>query len=467
MSPTRPTRSSPTEVRTVRRAAGAATPVAGRALEAPAEGAPEGAAEDGRHRGSPGILRPAWAEIDLDALAANLQRLRRDVAPARVLAVIKADAYGHGAPEVGRALEAAGVDFLGAALLEEGAEVRRAGVSTPILVLGVPRWDQLPYYRRYGLTPVVSGLDQLALWREWIAGEAGEGGYVQPVHLQVDTGMSRLGIDEADWSGALEMIRESPALELAGVLSHFAEADLLESGKNPEQERRFERALEALTEEERSRVLVHMANTAGALHRPASRHSLVRLGLSVYGYDSAGRVRDLEPVMAVKAQTVLVRDVPPGTRVSYGGRWTAGRPSRIGVVPVGYADGYSWRLTGKADALVRGRRVPVVGSVSMDMIHLDLTDLSEARDAPGPSRPAGPGRTTGAPGPVGAGEEVVLLGRQGEERITAIELARMVGTIPYELLCLLGLRLSRRYVGGPDGPDPSGGVRSRFHGGLS
>ena len=465
MPPTRPTRSS-TEARTARRAAGAAASVGTRAPVTPAETVPDegtggGGADDGRQAGPPGILRPAWAEIDLDALAANLRRLRREVAPARVLAVIKADAYGHGAPEVGRALEAAGVDFLGAALLEEGAEVRRAGVSAPILILGVPRRDQLPYYRRYRLTPVISGLDQLALWRAWTAGEAGEGGWVQPVHLQVDTGMTRLGIDASEWPRALEMVRESPALELAGVLSHFAEADLL----NPEQERRFARALEALTEAERSRVLVHLANTAGALHRPASRHSLVRLGLSVYGYDSAGRVRDLEPVMAVKAHTVLVRDVPPGTRVSYGGRWAAERPSRIGVVPVGYADGYSWRLTGKADALVRGRRVPVVGSVSMDMIHLDVTDLS-APVAAGPPGRSGAVKPAGSRGPVAVGEEVVLLGRQGNERITATELAEMVGTIPYELLCLLGLRLSRRYVGGHDGPDPSGGVRSRFHGGL-
>jgi len=419
----------------------AAEPVAAPGPGEAAAGAPEPCFE------LPDVLRPAWAEIDLGALVANFRRLRETVAPARVLAVIKADAYGHGAQEVSRALEAAGVDVLGAALLEEGAEVRRAGVTAPILVLGVPRPVQLPYYRRYRLTPVVSGLDQLALWREWLEGEGGpDGGWVQPIHLQVDTGMTRLGIDEADLPRALEMVRTSPHLELGGFLSHLADADLLDSPRNPDQERRFARAVEALTPEERSRALVHLANTAGALHRPASRHDLVRLGLALYGHDSAGGFPGLRPVMSVKTRAVLVREIAPGTRVSYGGRWTAESPSRIAVLPVGYADGYAWRLSNRASALVRGRRVPLVGSVSMDMIFADVTDVH--REAGGP--------------PVEAGEEVVLLGRQGSEEIRVTELAEAAGTIPYELLCLLGLRLARRYVGGPDG----GEVRTRFEGGL-
>ncbi|HUF77996.1 MAG TPA: alanine racemase [Thermoanaerobaculia bacterium] len=418
----------------------------------------------------PEVLRPAWAEIDLDALVANYRRLRDLVAPARVLAVIKADAYGHGAPEVSRALEAAGADLLGAALLEEGAEVRRAGVTTPLLILGVPRAAQLPYYRRYRLTPVVSGIDQLAMWLDWLAG-AGEGAgsepegrYVQPIHLKVDTGMTRLGIAEAELPAALEMVRASPHLELAGLLSHLADADLLDSPRNQDQERRFARAVEALTAAERSRALLHLANSAGALHRPASRHDVVRLGLALYGYDPAsdpdGSSAGLDPVMSVRTRTVLVREVPAGTRVSYGGRWTAPRPSRIGVLPVGYADGYAWRLSNRASALVRGRRLPLVGSVSMDMVFVDLTDLREAGEV------------------VEVGEEVVLLGRQGGERITATELAAEAGTIPYELLCLLGLRLARRYLGGHlpggaaggagEGPAGAGGgeVRTRFEGGL-
>lgn len=406
---------------------------------------PETARRPAFHRPHlPDVLRPAWTEIDLGALSANLRRLREAVAPAKALAVIKADAYGHGAVEVAPALEAAGVDMLGVALLEEGAEVRRAGVAAPILVLGAPRPLQLPYYRRYRLTPVVSGMDQLAMWREHLAGP---GGYVQPVHLQVDTGMTRLGIAEADFPAALRAIRDDPHLELAGVLSHFADADLLESERNPEQERRFRSLLEAVPGELLAGATVHMANSAAALHQPASRHDLVRLGLALYGYDPAGpeasAASGLVPVMSVRTRAVLLRDIAPGTRVSYGGRWTAGRPSRIAVLPIGYADGYAWRLTGKAEGLVRGRRVPVVGAVSMDMIFVDLTDHPD-RDE------------------IGVGEEVVLLGRQGDERITAFDLAEKVGTIPYELLCLLGLRLARRYVGGPAGSE----VRSRFEGGL-
>ena len=396
----------------------------------------------------PDVLRPAWTEIDLGALRRNLERLRSAVAPARVLAVIKADAYGHGAADVAETLEAAGVDMLAVALLEEGAEVRRAGVTAPILVLGVPRPAQLPYFRRYRLIPVVSGLDQLVMWRDHLAGDA----TAQPIHLQVDTGMTRLGIAEADLPRALELLRESPELELAGFLSHFADADILDSERNPGQEERFRRLLEALPADLRSGAVVHLANSAAALHQPASRHDMVRLGLALYGYDPADPARSgraatddlgLEPVMAVKTRAVLVRDIAPGTRVSYGGRWTAERPSRIAVLPIGYADGYAWRLTGKAEALVRGHRVPLVGAVSMDMVFVDLTDLPDA---------AG----------IGVGEEVVLLGRQGGERITAADLAEAVETIPYELLCLLGLRLARRYVGGPNGEE----VHSRFEGGL-
>ncbi len=379
-----------------------------------------------------GALRPAWVDVDLAALEHNLARIRERLAGsgAGVMAVVKADAYGHGAVGVSRALEAAGVDWLGVALLEEGAEIRRAGVRTPILVLGTARPAKIALYARYGLTPTISSVSELTLWRNWTAGQT----TVQPVHLKVDTGMGRLGVPLAKVPQALELLRTHPGLALAGLLSHFGDADDLESPRNPAQEARFSEVLGLLTPEERERTLIHMANSAAALHRPASRYGLVRLGIAMYGLDPAERPdrplapearTDLRPVMSVRARIVQVRGVPAGTAVSYGGRTVTRRRSVIAVVPVGYADGYAWRLTGKAEALVRGRRVPIAGSVTMDMTLLDVTDAG-----------------------VELGDEVVLLGRQGEEEITAAELAAHAGTISWEILCHLGLRLPRRYVRG-------------------
>jgi alanine racemase len=375
-------------------------------------------------------LRPAWVDVDLEALDSNVAALRSKLgAKTRTMAVVKADAYGHGAVGVSRALEAAEVAWLGVALLEEGAEIRRAGIEMPILVLGTARPTKVALYRRYRLMPTISSLAELALWRDWVSGQS----WPQPVHLKVNTGMGRLGVATEEVPRALEILRSTPTLELAGLLSHFAEADDLASPRNELQEARFAEVLGLLTSDERGRIEIHMANSAATLYLPESRFTLVRLGIAIYGLDPAerpgmpppGEGEELRPVMSVKARIVQLREVPAGTPLSYGGRTVTRRPSRIAVVPVGYADGYAWRLTGKAEALVRGRRVPVAGSVTMDMTLLDVTD-TDAK----------------------LGDEVVLLGRQGGEEITALELAAHAGTISWEILCHLGLRLPRRYVRG-------------------
>jgi len=364
------------------------------------------------------VLRPAWAEVDLDALRHNLAHLRKRTHPARALAVIKADAYGHGAVAVGHELAAAGVDWLGVALVEEGAALRQGGIDTPILGLGPAQEPQLPPFGRYRLTPTVSSLAQLALWRDFAAGSASR----MPIHLEVDTGMTRLGISIDECGEALAMVRRSSGLALAGLLSHLADADLPDSPHNSEQIERFAALIGLLRPEEREGVEVHLANTAGALHHPAGRHSLVRLGLGLFGLDPAAREEGLRPILAVKARVVLVRDVPAGVALGYGGLRTTTRPSRIAVLPVGYGDGYGWRLSNRSEVLLGGRRAPVAGAVSMDLIMVDVTDTGAA-----------------------LGDEAVLLGRQGDEEITAAELARLAGTIPYEILCALGLRLTRRY----------------------
>jgi alanine racemase len=295
-------------------------------------------------------------------------------------------------------------------------------------VLGTARPEKIALYARYGLTPTLSSLAELRRWSEWTARRREP----QPVHLKVDTGMSRLGVSMDEVPRALEILRGSRGLRLAGLLSHFGDADDLESPRNPAQGERFTSVLALLAPEEREGLLIHMANSAAALHRPESRYALVRMGIAIYGLDPAERPdhplpapqrTDLRPAMSVRARIVQLREVPAGTALSYGGRTVTRRRSRIAVVPVGYADGYAWRLTGKAEALVRGRRVPVAGSVTMDMTLLDVTEAG-----------------------AGLGDEVVLLGRQGDEEITAAELAAHAGTISWEILCHLGLRLPRRYV---------------------
>lgn len=368
------------------------------------------------------MLRPAWAVVDLDALARNFDRLRGRIGDAGVLAVLKADAYGHGATVVGRFLERTGVDRLGVALLEEGAELRRAGVGLPILVLGTARPEQLPLYRRYGLTPTISNADQLEMWRSWVGRSASGSSDGLPVHLKVDVGMNRLGLAPEELDHALRVVRETPGLLLDGLLSHLADADLLDSPRTADQEERFAGLLELLTPDERERIALHLANSAGAIHHAGTRHGFVRSGLALFGLDPAGRTADFEPVMSVNTRVVQVKRVPPGARVGYGGTWTARRETRLGVIPVGYADGYGWRLSNRAEVLISGRRAPVVGSVSMDMTLIDVTDI-----------------------PLEVGQRVTILGRDGEAEISARNLADWADTIPYEILCLLGLRLPREY----------------------
>lgn len=375
-------------------------------------------AEGGAH-----FLRRAWVEIDLAALRRNFRRLAGRVEPARILAVVKADAYGHGAVAVARALEAEGGEHLAGfavATAEEAIELRDAGVSSQIVVLSPLPPEAAPVLQRFRLTPVISSLESLQAIKAFSKGN----GWIAPLHLKFDTGMTRLGIDDREAATLFELLRTSPEVRLEGVMSHLAEAETPDSESNRMQQERFAAVVSLLPPAERAAMTVHLANSAGALHLPAARFDWVRLGIALYGYDSAGRLSaDLEPVLSVEAEIVQVKSIAAGTRVGYGGRWVAERPSRIGIVPVGYADGYSWRLGNRAEVLVGGQRVPVVGSVSMDLLAVDVTGVAAE-----------------------VGSRATLLGRQGAERISAVELAADVGTIPYQLLCLFGLRLPRRTV---------------------
>ena len=361
---------------------------------------------------------PAWIEVDLGALRHNLTLVRRRVAPAKVLAVAKADAYGHGAVRVGQCLAAAGVDWLGVALVREGVALRVARVETPILVLGPSRQDELALFRRHDLTPMVSSLEQLARWVEWAAGDLEPLG----IHLKVDTGMHRLGLSPEELAAALEAVRSAPGLCLTGLASHLAEADDPGSPRNAEQAARFQSLLGRLTDEESERTTVHFANSAAALHTRSTRHQMVRCGLALYGLDPVGSEKGLRPVMSVRARISLIRSVEAGERVGYGGAWRAPAATRLAVVPVGYGDGYPWRAWPEGRVLVGGRRRALAGRVSMDMTTVEVGEGAAV------------------------GDEVVFLGRQGEGEITAQQLAQWAGTIAWETLCLFALRLPRRYV---------------------
>ena len=369
----------------------------------------------------PRFSRPAWVEVDLDAVKRNLGRVRGVVEPAAVLAVVKADAYGHGAVAVARALVDAHVDWLGVALVEEGVELRSAGIEAPILMLGPVLEEEIPNLLAHQIVPAISSSTQLEAWVEGL--EADPARPTTAVHLKVDTGMHRLGLPPAQWEAAFERIANHPLLSLGGVLSHFADTQTPESAHNRRQEERFAEALALAHQTFDDDFLTHLASSAAALHRPQSRHSMVRVGLALLGLDPTGRNQDLEPAMAVRGRIVHRLALETGQRVGYDGEWVADRPSRLGIVQVGYADGYNWRLGNRAEALVGGTRAAVVGAVSMDMLAIDLTNLD-----------------------ADTGTIVTLLGSDGDDSIAAPELARRAGISIYELLCHFGLRLPKTYV---------------------
>jgi alanine racemase len=377
----------------------------------------------------PVIFRGAWVSVDLAAIQANARLLGRRAAPAELLAVVKADAYGHGAPAVATALEAVGVRWFAVANVDEGTELRQAGIAGQILVLGPARETECCAFCEQRLTPVVSSLREIDLW-ERAAGPSEVG-----LHLEVDTGMSRLGVGLDELGEALRRIRASQRLRMAGVLSHLARSDEPESPFNAEQIAAFGRVLAHLTSVERAASVAHLANSGGTLHLANAGLvplgcDLVRSGLAIYGLDPARREgAALTPALSVHARISLVRELPEGRHVGYSGTWTARRPSRLAVIPVGYADGYPLALSNKAEVLVAGRRVPLAGRVSMDMTVLDVTEI-----------PVGAGAEVG--------DEVVLLGRQGQGRIDAWELAERAGSIPWEILCAFKLRLPRSYSSG-------------------
>jgi alanine racemase len=370
-------------------------------------------------------FRPVWAEVDLDAVRANVRALRALVAPAALCAVVKADAYGHGAVAVSRAAIDAGAECLAVALVEEGVQLREAGIDAPILVLSEPVPAAAETVVAHRLTPVVytpTGIDALAKAAVTL-------GTCDPVavHLKVDTGMHRVGCDPADAVELAAHVVDRPELVLAGVCTHFAVADEPGNPYTDAQRDLFEGVLGAIRARGLPTGIVHACNTAGAIASPDARYDMVRVGIGIYGLapspELAGRV-DLIPALAVKARVSHMQTLPAGARVSYGLRYETTTATRVATVPIGYADGVPRELAARGgEVLIASRRLPIAGTVTMDQLMVDVGDMS-----------------------VDVGDEVVLLGRQGEARIGAEEWAERLDTIAYTVVCGVGPRVPRRYL---------------------
>ena len=370
------------------------------------------------------MIRPTRVEVDLAAICANAARLRRLAGP--VHAVVKADAYGHGAVAVARALERAGdIDGFAVSLVEEAAELRAAGVGMPILVMGPSLGQAHEQLIALEATPLVSDPADL----EVFAALGRRRGAPVSVHLKADTGMSRLGLDPALVKAVVERARDLDELTITGLATHLACADV----DDPEdadcmthaQLARFAALVGQAQAAGADSLLVHAANSSAALRFPNARWDLVRPGLALYGGGPAAARSDLVPTTRLLSEISQVREVPAGVTISYNALWRAARATRVAVLPIGYADGYPRRLSGDAEVLLHGRRCPVVGAVSMDIAIVDITELGDAAQV---------------------GDEAVLLGAQGSERITLAEFAERAGLIEHEVTCGISKRVPRSYA---------------------
>ncbi|HUO83894.1 MAG TPA: alanine racemase [Thermoanaerobaculia bacterium] len=369
---------------------------------------------------APDTARLTVAEIDLGAFRRNLRAIGRLLPEgSRLIAVLKADGYGHGAAALARECEREEVDLVAVALLEEALELREAGISIPILILGPVPSERLADALEAGS---ILGIVSLEGLRD-VARAAAERPLA--IHLKLDSGMGRMGLIEDDLDEAARTIASVPGLRVAALYTHFANASDPDDPFTGEQLARFDRMVTRLAGQGVEAPLHHAANSAATMRRLVRAGDFVRVGLSLYGCEplDQGSSR-LDPVLRWKSGIVRLKTLPPGSAVGYGTTFRTTRTSRIATLPVGYADGYNRLLSNNGFVLVHGRRAPVVGRVSMDLVTIDVTDIPEAA----------------------FGDEVILLGRQGGEEIAAEEIAERTRTIPYEVLTSIGARVPRLVI---------------------
>jgi len=375
-------------------------------------------------------LRPTTAHIDLGALRHNLAQVRRLAGDREVIAIVKADAYGHGAVPVARALAAEGVTRFGVALVEEGRALREAGIRGEVLVLGGFVEDQAAEIVELGLTATIFHAGHADALNE----AARRAGRAVPVHVKIDTGMGRLGFSPDAAPDAVAALARCAFLRLEGLMTHFADADLADPAYAREQVARFDAVAGTVRRAGVHIPIRHAANSAAVMAASSWRSAMggplydaVRPGLMLYGArpgPAVGAGVDLRPVLSLTTRILLLKRVPPGTPISYGRTFVTRRESLIAVLPIGYADGYPRALSNAGRVLVRGRAAPVVGRVCMDLTMVDATDVPDAAE----------------------GDEAVVIGAQGAAAITVEEVAAGAGTIAYEILCGIGPRVPRRYL---------------------
>jgi alanine racemase len=365
--------------------------------------------------------RPTACFVDLDALRWNFRQIRSKVgARIKVLSMVKANGYGHGAAAVAKTLAAEGSDAFGVATLEEGIELRQAGIHAPILVLAGAYPDQIDPFFGNGLTPVIHVLESF----NELDTAAHSRNKTLNVHLKVDTGMGRIGLLPAEVDSWLPKIKNLRALKIEGVFSHFSHAESVEGTYTQQQLRLFQNLLERLQAEGIAPPFVHLANSAATITLPAAYFDMVRPGLILYGvYPSPAMATQicLKPVLSWKTRILQLKKVPAGSSISYGQTFITKRESLIATLPLGYADGYSRLLSNRGEVLVNGTRAPVAGRVCMDLTMIDVTGIEKVQP----------------------GDEVVLLGRQGDAEISADEMAAWANTISYEILTSISNRVPR------------------------
>ena len=368
---------------------------------------------------------PTRALVDLDAIARNYRLLEDRVEGRAVFAVVKANAYGHGAAAVARRLEREGAKRFAVANTDEGVALRRAGVSGEVLLLSCAEPEDVPRQHAYGLTPALYDLAQA----QGILRAAEGLSDALPVHLEIDTGMGRAGIRPEELDSILDLLKDGRRMRLEGTFANLSSADDPRSPATAHQTSTLRDCVARMRGAGVAPGLVHLANSAGILGHRDSWFDGVRPGLALYGVaaSDAPGAAELAPAMTLESRVVAVRRVAAGTALGYGGRFVTSRPSTIAVLPIGYHDGFRRSFSGSVSVLLRGRKAPVVGSISMDVTLVDATDTGAAR-----------------------GDRAVCLGRDGADAVSAWDLARAAGTIPYEILCGIGARVPRVYTGGSE-----------------